>query len=62
MKSFSVSIDFHGISIDTEKDLIDFKILTTKEKNYLFKYHLMVFSKLYKYLDYDEKRWLANFI
>tara|TARA_X000001036_G_scaffold438467_1_gene486367 strand:- start:1356 stop:3050 length:1695 start_codon:yes stop_codon:yes gene_type:complete len=45
-----------------EKDLINFKILNKKEKEYLFKYHLMVFSKLYKYLNFDEKKWLANLI
>ena len=45
-----------------EKDLINFKLLTISEKNYLFKYHLDVYSKISKYLNKDEKKWLASFI
>ena len=45
-----------------EKDLINFKLLTPFEKNYLFKYHIDVYSKLSKYLDSKEKKWLASLI
>ena len=45
-----------------DKDLIDFKQLDNKEKNYLFNYHLNIYSKLSKYLNNNEKRWLASFI
>jgi Xaa-Pro aminopeptidase len=45
-----------------EKDLIDFNLLDKNEKNYFFKYHLMIYSKLSKYLSSDEKKWLANFL
>ena len=45
-----------------EKDLINFKKLTALEKNYLFKYHLDVYSKLSRYLNFKEKKWLATFI
>ena len=45
-----------------EKDLINFNLLTKFEKNYLFKYHLNVNSKLSKYLNLKEKKWLASFI
>ena len=45
-----------------EKDLINFDLLTFHEKNYLFKYHLDVYSKISKYLSKNEKKWLANFI
>ena len=45
-----------------EKDLINFKLLTKKEKNYLFKYHFEVYSKISRYLKKDEKAWLANLI
>jgi len=45
-----------------EKDLINFKLLTEQEKNYLFKYHLEVYSKISKYLNHREKKWLASFI
>ena len=45
-----------------EKDLINFNLLTKFEKNYLFKYHLNVYSKLSKYLNSSEKKWLLTFI
>lgn len=45
-----------------EKDLINFDLLTVSEKNYLFKYHLDVYSKISKYLGPNEKRWLASLI
>jgi len=43
-------------------DLINFKLLTKEEKNYLFRYHLEVFSKLSDYLNIKEKKWLSSFI
>ncbi len=45
-----------------DKDLIDFKQLNSNEKNYLFKYHLIVYSKISKYLKASERKWLATFI
>ena len=45
-----------------EKDLINFDLLTKLEKNYLFKYHLDVYSKLSKYLTPNERKWLASYI
>ena len=45
-----------------EKDLINFKLLTPFEKNYLFKYHIDVYSKISKYLNLKEKKWLASLI
>ncbi len=45
-----------------EKDLINFKLLTKNEKNYLFKYHFEVYTKISKYLKKDEKAWLASLI
>ena len=45
-----------------EKELINYKILTSFEKNYLFKYHLEVYSKISKYLNLKERKWLASFI
>ena len=43
-------------------DLINFKMLSKKERNYLFNYHLSVYSKLSKYLNRDEKKWLIGLI
>ncbi len=45
-----------------EKDLINFNLLNKSEKNYLFKYHLNVYSNISKYLNTKEKKWLASFI
>ncbi len=45
-----------------EKDLINFKLLTKKESDYIFKYHLEVYSKLSPFLNIKEKKWLASFI
>ena len=45
-----------------EKDLINYNLLTNFEKNYLFKYHLNVYSKISKYLNSNEKKWLASLI
>ena len=45
-----------------ENDLINFNLLTKLEKNYLFKYHLDVYSKLSKYLSIKERKWLASYI
>ncbi len=45
-----------------EKDLIDFKLLNNKEKNYLFNYNLEVYSKISPFLNRNEKKWLASFI
>ena len=40
--------------VPIEKDLINYN-LTYYEKNYLFKYHLDVYSKISKYLNHDER-------
>ncbi len=48
--------------VPIEKDLINFKLLTASEKNYLFKYHLNVYLNISKYLNSKEKKWLAGFI
>jgi len=45
-----------------EKDLINFDLLTDVEKNYLFKYHLNVYSKISKFLNKKERKWLASLI
>ena len=45
-----------------EKDLINLNLLTISEKNYLFKYHMDVYSKISKYLNQNEKKWLASLI
>jgi len=48
--------------VPIEKDLINYNLLNKNEKNYLFKYHLNVYSKLSKFLNKKEKKWLASHI
>mgnify|MGYP001216434422 FL=1 len=43
-----------------DKDLIDYKMLSKKEKDYIFKYHLNVYSKLSNSLNLEEKKWLIS--
>jgi len=45
-----------------DKDLINEKQLTPKEREYLLKYNLEVYSNISKYLDKKEKSWLLNSI
>ena len=44
-----------------DKDLINFDLLNEKEKNYLFQYHINIYSKLFKYLNKNERKWLTGF-
>ena len=43
-------------------DMVNFSMLTAKERNYLFDYHLDVYAKISKYLNKHEKRWLLKLI
>ncbi len=45
-----------------DKNLINFNDLENSEREYLFKYHLNVYSKISKFLNKSEKKWLASFI
>ena len=45
-----------------EKDLINYKLLDKIEKDYLFKYHLNIYSEYSSSLNRKEKKWLASLI
>ena len=45
-----------------EKDLINYKLLTPDEKDYLFRYHLKIYATLSKFLNLKERKWLASLI
>ena len=63
VKKIKNKILFENLTLaPIDKDLIDFKQLTSNEKNYLFRYHMTVYSELSKYLSKAEKKWLASFI
>jgi Xaa-Pro aminopeptidase len=62
-KKTKKKIGFENLTLaPIEKDLINYNLLTKSEKDYLFKYHLEVYSKLSKYLSLNERKWLASFI
>jgi len=63
VKKIKKKLSFQNLTMaPIEKDLINFDLLTIDEKNYLFKYHLEVYSRISKYLNPNEKSWLATFI
>ncbi len=63
VKKIKKKICFENLTLaPIEKDLINYNLLTKLEKNYLFKYHLDVYSKLSKHLSLNERRWLASYI
>ncbi len=63
VKKYSNKLKFKNLTLaPIDKDLINFKLLNKKEKNYLFYYHLNIYFKLSKYLSKNEKKWLASFI
>ena len=45
-----------------EKELINESLLNKKEKDYLFRYHLDIYSKYSKLLNQKERKWLASLI
>jgi Xaa-Pro aminopeptidase len=45
-----------------EKDLINYKLLNKIEKDYLFKYHLNIYSEYSSLLNKKERKWLASLI
>ena len=63
IKRYNRKIFFENLTMaPIEKKLINFKLLSSSEKNYLFKYHLKVYTNISKYLNFKERKWLASFI
>ena len=63
IKKDKKKLNFENLTLaPIEKDLINFDLLSKKEKNYLFDYHLNVYTKLSKFLDIKERKWLAGLI
>ena len=63
VKRLNGKIFFENLTLaPIEKDLINYKLLSSSEKNYLTKYHLNIYSCISKYLNQNEKKWLASFI
>ena len=63
VKKNKKNIFFENLTlVPIEKELINYKLLNSLEKNYLFKYHINIYSKISKYLNLKERKWLASFI
>ena len=63
VKKIRQKIFFENLTlVPIEKELINHKLLSSAEKDYLFKYHMNVYSKISKYLNFKERKWLASFI
>ena len=63
VKRLKKKLSFENLTLaPIEKELINFKLLTKLEKNYLFNYNLNVYSKISKFLKRNERKWLASFI
>ena len=63
VKRLKKKITFENLTLaPIDNKLINYDLLTFSEKNYLFKYHLNVYSKISKYLNRKERKWLASFI
>ena len=63
IKKDKKKLNFENLTLaPIEKDLINFDLLNKKERNYLFDYHLNVYSKISKFLDIKERKWLAGLI
>ena len=55
VKKIKNKICFENLTLaPIDKELINYNLLTKLEKNYLFKYHLNVYSKLSKYLNLND--------
>ncbi len=62
IKRYNKKLSFENLTLaPIDNDLINYDLLNKQEKNYLFKYHLNVYSKLSKYLNKNEKKWLTSF-
>ena len=62
-KQFKNKLFFENLTLaPIEKDLINYKLLNKTEKDYLFKYHLNIYSKYSSLLNKKERKWLASLI
>ena len=62
-KLFKKKLLFNNLTLaPMEKDLINYKLLNNTEKDYLFKYHLNIYSEYSALLSKKERKWLASLI
>ena len=63
VKKRNNSLYFENLTLaPIEKDLINYDLLNEKEKDYLFKYHLDIYTQYSDFLNKKERKWLASLI
>ena len=63
IKKDNNNLKFENLTLaPIETDLINYNLLNKSEKDYLFKYHLNIYTKYYKFLNIKERKWLANLL
>ena len=63
VNKFKKRLFFNNLTLaPIEKDLINYKLLDKTEKDYLFKYHLNIYSEYSALLNKKERKWLASLI
>ena len=61
IKKFKNNMYFKNLTmVPFDRELINFKLLNKREKDYLTNYNLEVYSNVEKYLNYKEKFWLLS--
>jgi len=62
-KQFKDKLFFENLTLaPMEKELINYRLLNKIEKDYLFKYHLNIYSEYSASLNKRERKWLASLI
>ena len=62
-KQLKNKLSFENLTLaPIEKDLINYQLLNDIEKDYLFKYHLKIYSEYSNSLNKKERKWLASLI
>jgi Xaa-Pro aminopeptidase len=63
IKKNKKNLKFENLTLaPIETDLINYNLLNKSERDYLFNYHLNIYSKYYKFLNKKERSWLASLI
>ena len=63
IKKNNNNLHFENLTLaPIEKDLINYDLLNNNEKDYLFRYHLKIYETYSKYLNKNERKWLASLI
>ena len=63
IKKYNKKLYFENLTlVPIEKELINYKLLNSKEKKYLNNYHKKVYLTLNPYLNKAEKNWLKSFV